>query len=38
MNRVNKPYELKKKGFLIPEDGTDRLSQNVGKKLPILAA
>jgi len=25
-------------GFLIPEDGTDRLSQNVGKKLPLLAA
>ena len=24
--------------FLIPEDGTDRLSRNVGKKLPLLAA
>jgi len=23
---------------LTPEDGTDRLSQNVGKKLPLLAA
>ena len=25
-------------GFLITEDGTDRLSQNVGKELPLLAA
>ena len=25
-------------GFLKPEDGTDGLSRNVGKKLPILAA
>ena len=25
-------------GFLAPEDGTDRLSRNVGKKLPPLAA
>ena len=25
-------------GFLSPEDGTDRLSRNVGKKLPLLAA
>jgi len=25
-------------GFLIPEDGTDKLSRNVGKKLPLLAA
>ena len=25
-------------GFLKPEDGTDRLSRNVGKKLPLLAA
>jgi len=24
-------------GFLNPEDGTDRLTQNVGKKLPVLA-
>jgi len=23
--------------FLKPEDGTDRLSQNVGEKLPLLA-
>jgi hypothetical protein len=25
-------------GFLAPEDGTDRLSRNVGKKLPLRAA
>jgi len=25
-------------GFLNPEDGTDRLSRNVGKILPLLAA
>jgi hypothetical protein len=25
-------------GFLNPEDGTDRLSRNVGKKSPLLAA
>ena len=25
-------------GLLNPEDGTDRLSRNVGKKLPLLAA
>ena len=25
-------------GFLTPEDGTDRLSRNFGKKLPLLAA
>ena len=25
-------------GFLNPEDGTDRLSRNVGTKLPLLAA
>ena len=25
-------------GFFIPEDGTDRLSRNVGKELPLLAA
>jgi len=25
-------------GCLTPTDGTDRLSQNVGKKLPLLAA
>jgi hypothetical protein len=25
-------------GFLNPEDGTDKLSQNVGEKLPLLAA
>jgi hypothetical protein len=24
--------------FLTPEDGTDRLSRNVDKKLPLLAA
>jgi len=24
-------------GFLNPADGTDRLSRNVGKKLPLLA-
>jgi hypothetical protein len=24
--------------FLPPEDGTDRLSRNVGKKLPLFAA
>jgi len=24
--------------FLTPEDGTDRFSRNVGKKLPLLAA
>jgi hypothetical protein len=31
-------YRRFRKGFLITEDGTDRLSQNVGKKLPTLAA
>jgi len=25
-------------GFLNPKDGTDRLSQNVSKKLPLLLA
>jgi len=25
-------------GFLTPEDGTDRLSRNVGKELPLLVA
>jgi len=25
------------KGFLDPKNGTDRLSQNIGKKLPLLA-
>jgi hypothetical protein len=25
-------------GFLTPEDGTDMLSRNFGKKLPLLAA
>jgi hypothetical protein len=25
-------------GFLNPEDGTERLSRKVGKKLPLLAA
>jgi hypothetical protein len=25
-------------GFLNPEDGTDKLYRNVGKKLPLLAA
>jgi len=25
-------------GLLIPEDGTDRLSRNVGRKLPLIAA
>ena len=25
-------------GFLTPENGTDRLSRNVGKKLPLLTA
>jgi len=25
-------------GFLNPEDGTDKLSRNFGKKLPLLAA
>jgi hypothetical protein len=25
-------------GFLNPEEGTDRLSRNVGKKLPLLTA
>jgi len=25
-------------GFLTPEDGTDRLSRNFGKKLPLVAA
>ena len=25
-------------GFLTPEDGTDMLSRNVGKKLPLLTA
>jgi hypothetical protein len=24
-------------GFLTPDDGTDRLSRNVGNKLPLLA-
>jgi len=25
-------------GFLIPEDGTDSLSRNVGGELPLIAA
>jgi len=25
-------------GFFTPKDGTNRVSQNVGKKLPLLAA
>jgi len=38
-----KGQESKKKadfllGFFTPEDGTDRLSRNVGKELPLLAA
>jgi hypothetical protein len=32
--RVQKSREK----FLTPEDGTDRLSQNVGRKLPLSAA
>jgi hypothetical protein len=31
------PLGLKNFGFLNAADGTDRLSQNVGKKLPLLA-
>jgi hypothetical protein len=38
-----KGQESKKKagfllGFFTPEDGTDRLSRNVGEELPLLAA
>jgi hypothetical protein len=38
MNRLRLwKYEMEEGfGFLKPEDGTDRLSQNVGKKLPLL--
>jgi len=30
--------EIKLYGFLTFEDGTDKLSRNVGKELPLLAA
>jgi hypothetical protein len=30
--------EAKIKGFLTSEEGTDRLSRNVDKKLPLLTA
>jgi hypothetical protein len=32
------PDSLVKNGFLTPENGTDRLSRNVRKELPLLAA
>jgi len=31
-------HSFKNNGFLTLEEGTDRLSRNVGKKLPLLAA
>jgi len=31
-------FLTKSKNFLTLEDGTDRLSQNVGKELPLYAA
>jgi hypothetical protein len=31
------PEDKGRFGFLTPEDGTDGLSRNVGKKLPVLA-
>jgi hypothetical protein len=34
----NNPEQKLSFGFLNPEDGTDRLSRNVGKELPLLAA
>ena len=34
-SRIQKQFWI---GFLNPEDGTDRLSRNVGKNLPLLAA
>jgi hypothetical protein len=35
---IPKIYGLFKSGFLILQDGTDRLHRNVGKELPLLAA
>jgi len=35
---VKNPIHINSFGFLTPEDGTNRLSRNVGKKLPLLAA
>ena len=35
---ISKTYGLFNKGFLILQDGTDRLPRNVGKELPLLAA
>jgi hypothetical protein len=38
-SRVRKSFEVKKfLDFLAFEDGTDRLSRNVGKELPIMDA
>jgi hypothetical protein len=35
---VKNPPLLDDFGFLSPEDGTDKLSRNVGKNIPLLAA
>jgi hypothetical protein len=35
-HKISKPKSIL--GFLTPEDGTDKLSRNVGKKLPLLTA
>jgi len=34
---IRKPFSPKVFEFSTPEDGTDRLSQNIGNKLPLLA-
>jgi hypothetical protein len=36
-SRVRKPFSSNVFGFLTPEDGTNRLSQNIRKKLLLLA-
>ena len=38
VNRGTQANRDKTRRFLTPEDGTDRLSRNVRKKLPLLAA
>jgi hypothetical protein len=36
-SRVRKPVSPDVFGFLTPEDGSYRLSQNIGKKLPLVS-
>jgi hypothetical protein len=36
--RTRRGIQTQKQVLLTPEDGTDRLSRNVGEKLPLLAA